>query len=480
MTDAGVIDRFFQVFSRYIDSGFGLLGGEVAFVATTLIVIDVTLAALFWAWGPSDDVLARLVKKTLFVGFFAFLIGNFQRLSEIVFASFSGLGLKASGTTMSNEDFLRPGKLAQAGIDAGRPMLDAAAQMSGFPGFFENFVQIAILMLAFLIVLIAFFIMAVQLFVTLIEFKLTSLAGFVLIPFGLFGKTAFLAERVLGNVVASGVKVLVLAVIVGIGSTLFDTFVSEFGGQPPTLEDVLAVTLAALSLAGLSIFGPGIASGLISGAPQLGAGAAIGTGLAVGGVAMAGAAGARLAASAGAGLAGRAGTAAVASRSGSAASGARRGGGATTGRGPSGGGSGGGGGGSGGSTGSGGASDGGGKAAKGEAADASRKPQGSPGGGRSASSSDASPQTASSASGGAAPASEEMASSTPAGPASEGNASSSARGATAPPPHAKPQWAREMERRQAVAHGVATAVHAVRAGDHHGGSASISVSEDRS
>ena len=124
MNDSGVIDRFFEVFSRYIDGGFGLLGGEVAFLATTLIVIDVTLAALFWAWGPSDDVLARLVKKTLFVGFFAFLIGNFQRLSEIVFASFAGLGLKASGSGMSSADFLRPGKLAQAGIDAGRPMLE--------------------------------------------------------------------------------------------------------------------------------------------------------------------------------------------------------------------------------------------------------------------------------------------------------------------------------------------------------------------
>ena len=43
--------------------------------------------------------------------------------------------------------------------------------MAGFPGFFENFVQIAVLLLAFVIVLIAFFILAVQLFVTLIEFS---------------------------------------------------------------------------------------------------------------------------------------------------------------------------------------------------------------------------------------------------------------------------------------------------------------------
>jgi type IV secretory pathway TrbL component len=78
MGGTGVIDRFLDVFTRYIDSGFGLLGGEVAFIATTLIVIDVTLAALFWTWGEGDDIIARLVKKTLFVGVFAYIIGNWN------------------------------------------------------------------------------------------------------------------------------------------------------------------------------------------------------------------------------------------------------------------------------------------------------------------------------------------------------------------------------------------------------------------
>jgi type IV secretion system protein TrbL len=138
-------------------------------------------------------------------------------------------------------------------------------------------------------VLLAFFILAIQLFVTLIEFKLTTLAGFVLIPFGLFSKTAFAAERVLGNVVSSGVKVLVLAVIVGIGSTLFSQFTSGGTGVQPTIDDAMALVLASLALLGLGIFGPGIANGIVSGGPQLGAGAAVGTGLAAGGVAAAGA-----------------------------------------------------------------------------------------------------------------------------------------------------------------------------------------------
>ncbi|HEY2534645.1 MAG TPA: P-type conjugative transfer protein TrbL [Xanthobacteraceae bacterium] len=291
--NTGVIDHFTEVFTSYIDSGFGLLGGEVKFLASTLIAIDVTLAGLFWAWGAEEDVLAHLVKKTLYVGFFAFLIGNFNGLAKIIFNSFAGLGLKAAGSSLSPDQFLQPGRIAQVGIDAGRPILQAAGLLMGFVSFFENFIQIFVLLIAWLVVVAAFFILAVQLFVTFIEFKLTTLAGFVLVPFGLFGRTAFLAERVLGNVVASGVKVLVLAIIVGIGTTLFGEFSQGFGGGQPSLEDALSMVLAAMSLLGLSIFGPGIAAGLTAGAPQLGAGAAVGTALAAGGLGVAGATGLR-------------------------------------------------------------------------------------------------------------------------------------------------------------------------------------------
>lgn len=300
MGGAGVIDNFLEVFARYIDSGFGLLGGEVAFIATTLIVIDVTLAALFWSWGADDDIIARLVKKTLFVGVFAYLISNWNNLANIVFDSFAGLGLKGSGTGFSTADLMRPGKVAQTGLDAARPLLESISDLMGWVAFFENFIQIACLLFAWALVILAFFILAIQLFVTLIEFKLTTLAGFVLIPFGLFGKTAFMAERVLGNVVSSGIKVLVLAVIIGIGSTLFSQFTQGFGGQTPSIDDAMAVVLAALSLLGLGIFGPGIASGLVSGGPQLGAGAAVGTGLAAGGMTLAAAGAAGLAAKGGA------------------------------------------------------------------------------------------------------------------------------------------------------------------------------------
>ena len=108
MDNLSVIDHFTDVFSRYIDGGFGLLHGEVAYLTATLVVIDMTLAGLFWSMG-NEEIIARLIKKTLYVGTFAFIITNFNRLSTIVFRSFAGLGLTATGSTLTQAQLLQPG-----------------------------------------------------------------------------------------------------------------------------------------------------------------------------------------------------------------------------------------------------------------------------------------------------------------------------------------------------------------------------------
>ncbi len=460
MGSTGVIDQFLGTFTRYIDSGFGLLGGEVAFIASTLIVIDVTLAALFWSWGADDDIVARLVKKTLFVGVFAYLISNWNNLAKIVFESFSGLGLKASGTGFSAQDLMRPGKVAQTGLDAARPLLESISDLMGWIAFFENFIQIACLLFAWALVILAFFLLAIQLFVTLIEFKLSTLAGFVLIPFGLFGKTAFMAERVLGNVISSGIKVLVLAVVIGIGSTLFSQFTQGFGGQNPTIDQAMAIVLAALSLLGLGIFGPGIANGLVSGGPQLGAGAAIGTGLAVAGAGVA-AAGTTM-------LAAKGGMAAVSGGAALARGGATAAGAAST------------------------AYHLGSLGQSGAVGIAS----GLAGAGRAAGSAAVSPLKRA-----AARAAESMkdsfAAGTKAGFSATGGSSTmgtvagtaeaandpsgGAATAAARQPGSPPDWAKRLQRSRHLSHGAQTAAHAVRSGDSHGSGSSVNLSEsDRS
>jgi len=288
MSDLNVIDRFMATFIAYIDSGFGLLGGDVRFLTATLIGIDVTLAALFWAMGGEQDVIGRFLKKILFVGAFAYIINSFSTLSEIIFRSFAVAGLTAGGGSITADDLLKPGRLAGTGFEAAWPLLNQASELMGFTSFFDNFLMIAVLLFAWAIVIIAFFILAVQMFVTVIEFKLVSLAGFILIPFALWNRTSFLAERVLGHVVSSGIKVMVLGVIVGIGSSFFAEMVGALNGQEPDIGAAMSLVLAALALFGLGIFAPAMASGLASGAPQLGAGAAVGGVAGAAGVAMLG------------------------------------------------------------------------------------------------------------------------------------------------------------------------------------------------
>ncbi|SEI10727.1 P-type conjugative transfer protein TrbL [Paracoccus alkenifer] len=461
MGNTGVIDNFLGVFTSYIDSGFGLLGGEVAFIATTLIVIDVTLAALFWAWGADDDIIARLVKKTLFVGVFAYIIGNWNNLARIVFESFAGLGLMASGTSFSVADLMRPGRVAQTGLDAGRPLLDSISDLMGWIAFFENFIQIACLLFAWALVVLAFFILAIQLFVTLIEFKLTTLAGFVLIPFGLFGKTAFMAEKVLGNVVSSGIKVLVLAVIIGIGSTLFSQFTAGFGGQTPSIDDAMAIVLAALSLLGLGIFGPGIANGIVSGGPQLGAGAAVGTGLAAGGMVLAGGA----AAGGGAMLAAKGGAAALSGGAAAVRGGATAAGAATAAYSL----------GSLGQTGAAGVASGLGGVARaaGSAAISPLKRAASSAASQAGESVKSSFSAGAKAGFGATGGSSTM--------GTVGGASADPAAAPSGPAGSPPAWAQRMQRRQALNHGTTMTAHAVRSGDSHGSGSSVNLSEsDRS
>jgi type IV secretion system protein TrbL len=423
MNDTGVIDTFLSVFTSYIDSGFGLIGGEVGFLSTTLIAIDVTIAGLFWAWGANEDVLQRLVKKTLYIGFFAFIIGNFRTLADIVFRSFAGLGLKAGGGTLTIEAFMKPGTIAATGLDAARPLIEATGELMGFAAFFANVVTIAVLLLAWVVVVLAFFVLAVQVFVTLIEFKLVTLAGFVLLPFAFFGRTAFMAERVLGHVISSGIKVLVLAVITGIGTGLFARFMAAFGAEPPTLEQAMSMALASLALLGLGIFGPGIANGIVSGGPQLGAGSAAGTALAAGATLAGGAAAAHMAAgAAGGAVAGAAtgGAKLAGSTAGSYASGA-------AGR-----------------------------------SGASGVAHGLGGVGKAAADAAASPLRR---------AADAMKQSFTEGRTGSGDTS------TPSAPIGQPAWATAMKRRQAVGHGVSVAAHTLRSGDGGGGGSAVDVSE---
>jgi type IV secretion system protein TrbL len=279
-------------FSDTVTAGFEALQGPVDRVFGLLIVLVVALTGVQWALSPQREVLAAGFSKVLLIGAFAWLINDWARLSETIYVGFLELGLAAGGGSLSRADFLNPGAILEQGWAIVRTLGETPAPLQSPLDVAGNLTDALILGLAMVGIMLAFAVLALQVVVTLLEFKIVTLGGFVLLPFGIWSKSAFLAERPLGYVAAAGLKVLALAIVVSGARSVFDQL------QPsanPDLYEALAILAAALLLAMLAIFIPSLAAALVTGGPALGAGAAATGGLAVGGAGLLGLGGAAVA-----------------------------------------------------------------------------------------------------------------------------------------------------------------------------------------
>ncbi len=286
------LDEFIRRFTTQIDTGFGVISGEVQTVLGTLVVISIALTAILWAIDETQNVLASLVRKVLLVGFFAWLVGSWHTLSLTVVNGFGQLGLRASGGG-SVDDFMNAPTTA---VDAGMQIVvklmayigELAKQNGGF-GALQNIDVIIVAAVAAIGILLAFIVLAIEIAITIIEFHLVTLIAFVTVPFGVLSQTSFLAERAIGYVVSVGLKFMALAVILGIGINIFQQFTLS---PEPTISEECGLLLSAVFLMMLALKIPSIAGALISGGPQLNAGGALtgAAGVAAGaaGVALAG------------------------------------------------------------------------------------------------------------------------------------------------------------------------------------------------
>lgn len=291
------VNGFLERFLGLADAGFGLIQGDVAFVLNALIVISVTLGGAMWAL-KGEAPIAPFFRKVLFVGLFAFLVNNWNAIAGAINQSGALLGLKAGGSGMSLAELHNPASVAAEGKELfGRTM-----ELGDGLNIFTDFLTLATILLAGVVILIGFFVLALQIFVQLIAFKLGSLAAFIAIPWGVFSGTAWVAERPLGWVASSAVRLFLLAFVASVAIT----FVAALP-QTMTLENggALDVLLFGLTILALSFLAPALASEVMQGNPNLSAAQPIQAGLAVAGAGLGAAVTTKILTSSGGGRAGR-------------------------------------------------------------------------------------------------------------------------------------------------------------------------------
>lgn len=268
-----------MVFSNTISSGFAALNGPVSSIFGLMIALVVALTGLGWAISPNRDLLSGAFSKILLIGFFAYLINDWQGLTETIFSGFLTIGLTAGGGHLSASDFLNPGAIIETGWSIVKAIGDAPIAADNPADMAGHLIDAIIIGFAMLGIMLSFAILALQIIITLIEFKIVTLGGFILLPFGIFSKTAFMAERPLGYVVSAGLKVLALAMIVSGAQSVFASLTPS---PQADIYEALTLLTASMILAMLALFAPNLASSLITGGPSLGAGSAATGALTVG------------------------------------------------------------------------------------------------------------------------------------------------------------------------------------------------------
>src|SRR3954467_13648682 len=243
------------------------------------------LALIEFAWTAAILVLERtdlqgwtaaLIRKMMFIGaFFALLNFGADWIPRII-NSFQQIGQNASGLGS-----LAPTDILVQGLNITGNLLSGAAS-SGWLG---NIGTALSLVFAALLAFLAFLGLTVQLVVTLVESYLVVGAGFIFLGFGGSRWTAPYVERYISLAVSTGVKVMVLYLLLGAGLTLTNGWVVAARAIPGSAEpavDALDIAASAVLLLMICWNVPKFTAAILGGTPAFTGGDAVGV---VGGLA---------------------------------------------------------------------------------------------------------------------------------------------------------------------------------------------------
>lgn len=288
--NAGILTHLLQAFLTVFDGGWGALRPSAMSLFGILVGIELTLSGLWWAMS-GDDAVKGLIQKILLIGIFFFFIQQWQMLATTTLQSFARAGATAGNASAApgSIDLSDPSAIVEMGFTAIQPLSDKVdAMTSGAWTTLKNLGTLVQMGLAMIGILFSFFLLGIQCFLVYIEFYIVAILSLILLPFGVFRHTAFMAEKAFGAVIAHGIKLMVLAFVIAIAQPVLQqiTMPVDF-----SMRDAWCTLLAAMTICFLAWHAPGMAAGLLAGAPTISAGHVAGAALETGGAVVLGGAG---------------------------------------------------------------------------------------------------------------------------------------------------------------------------------------------
>lgn len=244
------------------DQGWGNLQPAIMWLTGTLLAIELVMMGLWWALGGGEQIV-NVMKKLMYLLVWLWIVQSFPTLAKAFAFSLAEAGEIAGGQGGTHDMLMDPSSIINLGFNVATPLASAIGEQG-----WDIADGLAYALMWFTTCL-AFVIIAWQMFYCVLEFYLIlSLVG-ILLPFGFFEPTKFLAEKSIGAVIASGVKLMVLSFIVAVSMTIIGSI--PIPTDIPNLETGMTMVMISGAIAFLAWNAPGIAAGLVAGSPSLSA-----------------------------------------------------------------------------------------------------------------------------------------------------------------------------------------------------------------
>jgi type IV secretion system protein TrbL len=252
-------------FVSNFSAGSARISGVANGLLASLALIDVVLIGLWWALDGGER-LSAMFKKLLYIGFWTWMVRSFPSISKSFVDSLVQAGSIAGGGGVSMGLLMDPSRIAGYGLDATAPLAQKISDLG-----ITEFADGIVFCISYLAIIACFLIMAIHVFLAVLEYYLITAVVGILMPFGLLQATKFLAEKAIGAVVAAGIKLMVLSFILSSIEPILQSSL-QFSSPDISFNELFAMFLTVCALMLLTWKAPELASSLMAGSPNLGAG----------------------------------------------------------------------------------------------------------------------------------------------------------------------------------------------------------------
>jgi type IV secretion system protein TrbL len=279
-----LLDVYKNATTTWVSTSFGYANKLFGLLA----VIDFTWAmiVLFLERHELEGWIAGFLKKFMTISFFYALLINQSTWFPAIINSFVQIGQQAGGVS----GYLNPSTILWTGVQisgailaASLPSASAGSTAGGIVGVLvpgagaaltaASLIPALVALFCALLIFLAYVVITLTFIMATVESYVVMSAGLIFLGFGASRWTVPYTERYISLVVSTGVRLMVLYMIIGLGQTLSNTWVqeaSQIALSTAGLQSLFGLLASVIVFMALAWQVPKLASSILQGSLQMG------------------------------------------------------------------------------------------------------------------------------------------------------------------------------------------------------------------